>query len=96
MHVLNIVHKYLTDCLTLTGIIYQEMKNYHKGFEYFEEASKNEEKNPSYPNLIQLARNYDNMDICLSYQNDHSTGLKYRMKAVKTIDAVSPCVQYAN
>ncbi|CAF1233360.1 unnamed protein product [Rotaria sordida] len=92
----HIGHGKITDCLTNIGIAFRELKDYKHAFEYFEKASKNEELNTTKPNLFKLARIYDNMGICLCSQDDDmSNGLSYRMKAVRIIEKLSPCIQYA-
>ena len=88
-------HTRLTDCLTNLGICFREMKDYRKAFDYFEKASKKEEENSISPNLINLARTYDNMGICLSYQNADDQGLRYRMKAVRMMADVTPRPHHA-
>lgn len=67
----------MTDCLTNIAIVYREMKDYNKSLEYFEKALKNEEQNHVKPHLIRLARNYENMGICLCDQGNDKIGLEY-------------------
>ncbi|CAF1300973.1 unnamed protein product [Rotaria sordida] len=93
---LPIGHEDMTDCLTNIGIIYREMGNYSEAFEYFKKAHENEDVNPTKPSFIRLARNYDNMGMCLYQQGNDETGLKYRMKAVRLIEQASPRTQHAD
>ncbi|CAF3854371.1 unnamed protein product [Rotaria sp. Silwood1] len=78
----------ITECLTNIGTVYREMKDYLKAFEYFENALKNEKENPTRGNLLRLALTYDQMGICLCYQDAIQNGLKYRMKAVRLLGKI--------
>ncbi|CAF3844036.1 unnamed protein product [Rotaria sordida] len=89
-------HVKLTDCFINMGIAFREMGHYDTAFQYFENASKNEEQNSTKPNLISLARTYDSMGMCLCDQGDDEQGLEYRMKAVRIIEKVFPRPQYAD
>jgi tetratricopeptide (TPR) repeat protein len=89
-------HSNISDCLTNIGNAYRGMNDYTKAFEYYEKATKNEEENSVKPDLIRLARNYDNMGICLFNQGNEETGLEYRMKSVRIIEKVHPRIHYAN
>ncbi|UJR08021.1 hypothetical protein I4U23_012299 [Adineta vaga] len=95
-NLLPVGHEDMTDCLTNMAILYREMKDYSKASEYFDKASQNEEQNCIKPNLIRLARIYDNLGICLCYQDNDKTGIAYRMKAVRLIVQASPRVQHAD
>ncbi|CAF2781028.1 unnamed protein product [Rotaria sp. Silwood2] len=89
-------HEDITDCSTNIGIVYREMGDYIKAFEYFEKASNNDNINPTKPSPIRLARNYENMGICLYDHGDDENGLKYRMKAARLINQTTPRSQHAD
>ena len=69
------------------------MNDYDEAFKYFEKGTKSETLHTKKSNPIQLARNYDNMGICLCQQGNETIGLKYRMKAVRIIVQVHSRIQ---
>jgi tetratricopeptide (TPR) repeat protein len=86
-------HLTISECLINIGITYCEIEDYTKTLEYFEKVLENEKQNFAKPNLIQLARNYDNMGICLCYQSDYETvkiiqQVHHRIQHTKFVDAV--------
>jgi tetratricopeptide (TPR) repeat protein len=93
---LPVEHDLIGSNLNNIATILTNQGKYNEAFEYFEKALKNEKQNCIKPNLIRLARNYDNMGICLCDQDNEKIGLEYRMKAVKLIDQVSPRIQHAD
>ncbi|CAF5092639.1 unnamed protein product [Rotaria magnacalcarata] len=84
------------DCLTNIGIAYSGIDDYSEALKYFEKALENEAQSTTKSNLIQRARNYDNMGMCWYRQGDEKAGLKYRMEAVRIISQVHPRTQYAD
>ncbi|CAF1449040.1 unnamed protein product [Adineta steineri] len=89
-------HSLISDCLTNIGNAYRGMKDYVKAMEYYEKTTNNEKQNPTKPNLIRLARNYESIAICLSDQGNDQAGLEYRMKYVRTMKNVDPRISYVN
>lgn len=89
-------HLRVTDCLTNLGICFREMADYKTAFDYFEKASKNEEATRGKFNQLSLARTYDNMGICLLYEDDEEKGLNYRMKAVRMMVHIFPRPSHAD
>ncbi|CAF1598761.1 unnamed protein product [Rotaria magnacalcarata] len=89
-------HAIIMDCLTNIGIAYSGIDDYSEALKYFEKALENEAQKTTKSNLIQRARNYDNMGMCWCRQGDEKTGLKYRMEAVRIISQVYPRSQYAD